>query len=688
VQGSRRAARNLHYGADAPGTAPAEGRGAAGEHAGEGYLKKRSIRNSITARITLWFSAVIIVIVTLIFLIFRIVSASVLQKTVREYLLSVVGENTDKIRYLDDREEADPKDRDDVFIRYGEGWLEIDDDFLDRVYEVESALYTTGGKMLYGKNPIARQMDGEPFTTSRVYDKEVNGIRYYVYDRKQSGEQLEDLWIRGVVAIDAAQMQLESIGRSTVLFVPILLFLGIAGGFLIAQRMLMPLRRIEEAASEISRGTDLARRIEIGGGEDEIHDLADAFNGMLDRLERSFEAEQRFTSDASHELRTPMSVILAQTELALEKERSGEDYRRAIRVIERQGRRMSALISSMLDYTRLEMHAERYPFEVIDFSALTRSVAEDMALLQVRGIAVAVCVEEGILVSGSSILLERLLQNLIDNAYKYGKEGGHTEVRLLLAGEDEDPAEACAAGASVQAETSRPKAAGASVQAETSRLKAAGTMVQAETSRPKAAGASGQTETSGKTALLAVRDDGPGIPQEHLGKIFDRFYRADPSRSANVPGSGLGLSMVQKIAVMHGGSVEVRSEPGEGTAFYVRIPYVDNPAGQERKKEKENEKRRKREKGRGGGTDGSFGNGNRGKRTGRTSGDRGDRRRCLVCPVCRPQKRHDRDFDSRGFRHSRCRREGGGSDRSVVKAGEGKRTVCLCRQVLCGRKGI
>lgn len=609
-------------------------------------MKKRSIRNSITARITLWFSAVIIVIVTLIFLIFRIVSASVLQKTVREYLLSVVGENTDKIRYLDDREEADPKDRDDVFIRYGEGWLEIDDDFLDRVYEVESALYTTGGKMLYGKNPIARQMDGEPFTTSRVYDKEVNGIRYYVYDRKQSGEQLEDLWIRGVVAIDAAQMQLESIGRSTVLFVPILLFLGIAGGFLIAQRMLMPLRRIEEAASEISRGTDLARRIEIGGGEDEIHDLADAFNGMLDRLERSFEAEQRFTSDASHELRTPMSVILAQTELALEKERSGEDYRRAIRVIERQGRRMSALISSMLDYTRLEMHAERYPFEVIDFSALTRSVAEDMALLQVRGIAVAVCVEEGILVSGSSILLERLLQNLIDNAYKYGKEGGHTEVRLLLAGEDEDPAEACAAGASVQ------------------------------------------TETSGKTALLAVRDDGPGIPQEHLGKIFDRFYRADPSRSANVPGSGLGLSMVQKIAVMHGGSVEVRSEPGEGTAFYVRIPYVDNPAGQERKKEKENEKRRKREKGRGGGTDGSFGNGNRGKRTGRTSGDRGDRRRCLVCPVCRPQKRHDRDFDSRGFRHSRCRREGGGSDRSVVKAGEGKRTVCLCRQVLCGRKGI
>lgn len=493
-------------------------------------MKKRSIRNSITARITLWFSAVIIVIVTLIFLIFRIVSASVLQKTVREYLLSVVGENTDKIRYLDDREEADPKDRDDVFIRYGEGWLEIDDDFLDRVYEVESALYTTGGKMLYGKNPIARQMDGEPFTTSRVYDKEVNGIRYYVYDRKQSGEQLEDLWIRGVVAIDAAQMQLESIGRSTVLFVPILLFMGIAGGFLIAQRMFMPLRRIEEAASEISRGTDLARRIEIGGREDEIHDLADAFNGMLDRLERSFEAEQRFTSDASHELRTPMSVILAQTELALEKERSGEDYRRAIRVIERQGRRMSALISSMLDYTRLEMHAERYPFEVIDFSALTRSVAEDMALLQVRGIAVAVCVEEGILVSGSSILLERLLQNLIDNAYKYGKEGGHTEVRLLLAGEDEDPAEACTAGASVQ------------------------------------------TETSGKTALLAVRDDGPGILQEHLGKIFDRFYRADPSRSANVPGSGLGLSMVQKIAVMHGGSVEVRSEPGEGTAFYVRIP--------------------------------------------------------------------------------------------------------------------
>lgn len=480
-------------------------------------MKKRSIRNSITARITLWFSAVLIVIVTLILLIFRIVSASVLQKTVREYLLSVVGENTDKIRFLDNREEADPKDRDDVFIRYGEGWLEIDDDFLDRVYEVESALYTTDGKMLYGKNPIAKQMDGEPFTTSRVYDAEVSGIRYFVYDRKQVGENLEDLWIRGVVSMDAAQVQLKSIGRSTVIFVPILLFLGIAGGFLAAQRMLLPLRRIEETASEISRGTDLARRIEIGRGGDEIHDLARAFNGMLDRLEGAFEAEQRFTSDASHELRTPMSVILAQTELALEKERSGEEYRRAIRVIERQGRRMSAMIRSMLEYTRLEMHTERYPFEVVDLSALARSVTEDMALLQVRGISVTAFIENDILVFGSSILLERLLQNLIDNAYKYGREGGHTEVRLLPAGNGADPAEA------------------------------------------------------GKV-VLTVSDDGPGIPREHLGKIFDRFYRADPSRNANVPGSGLGLSMVQKIAVMHGGSVEVRSEPGKGTRFSVLLP--------------------------------------------------------------------------------------------------------------------
>ena len=482
-------------------------------------MKRINARKSITARITLWSTLIMIIMVTLIFLIFRLVSSSILQKNLRGYLLSSVDENSDKIRYISSEQAAASIDRDNNLLKFGDGWLEIDDDFLDEIYEVQSALYTSEGKMLYGKNPIARSMEGEAFTSTRIYPYRQGDSRWFVYDRILTVEipGQERLWIRGLVPLSSEEHLLSDIIRTAMVFLPILLVLGIAGSWLTARRALLPIRKVEQAASEITQGTDLARRIEPGDADAELKDFIAAFNGMLDRLEHAFEAEQQFTSDASHELRTPVSVIMAQTEFALEKERRPEEYRDALTVIKRQSRRMNVLISSMLDYTRLELRPENYPLADLDLSRLVHQTVQDLALIRYNNIELRTDIEEGIRIEGNQVLLERALQNLIDNAYKYGKKDGNIEVELYT------------------------------------------------------------DSAAGGQVICLVKDDGRGIAAEDQQHIFDRFYRADSSRSTGaIPfGVGLGLAMVRMIMMIHGGTVSVQSKPGIGSTFALKFPLLD-----------------------------------------------------------------------------------------------------------------
>jgi len=151
---------------------------------------------------------------------------------------------------------------------------------------------------------------------------------------------------------------------------------------------------------------------------------------MIARLDESFEAERQFTSDVSHELRTPMSVIMAQCEYTLDEERTPQEYERALRLIRRQGRKMTKLINDMLDFVRLERRGTNYQIEKLNLSALVNSVCEDMSLIRERGISLEHEVEDEIWVDGNPALLSRLLSNLISNAYRYGKDDGHIKVRL------------------------------------------------------------------------------------------------------------------------------------------------------------------------------------------------------------------------------------------------------------------
>ena len=199
---------------------------------------------------------------------------------------------------------------------------------------------------------------------------------------------------------------------------------------------------------------------------------------LIARLDESFEAERQFTSDVSHELRTPMSVIMAQCEYTLDEERTPQEYERALRLIRRQGRKMTKLINDMLDFVRLERRGTNYQIEKLNLSALVNSVCEDMSLIRERGISLEHEVEDEIWVDGNPALLSRLLSNLISNAYRYGKDDGHIKVRL---------------------------------------------------------------KKSQDEVTLSVSDDGIGISREDKEKIFRRFYQADSSRTGSGTGLGLSM---------------------------------------------------------------------------------------------------------------------------------------------------
>lgn len=434
---------------------------------------------SIRTKITLWFSCVLVVIVALTFVVVLSVSNSVIQKTIRDNLIETVEDNVDEVEFFSDAGDAEDDRDKDIYIAYADGFLEIDDDYLDLVNGVYTALYRQDGALLYGEDPIARASRSAAFSDGVVQTVSVEGVTYYLYDRALELEGLEGLWLRGVVSEKQGAAQLNSVARMSLIFLPLLVAAAILGGYLIAGRALRPVQRIEQAAKEISQGRDLKKRIGLGPGGDELHRLANTFDEMFDRLDRAFAAEQQFTSDASHELRTPTSVILAQCEYALEGTCTPEDYVEALEVIQRQGRRMSRLIGDMLELTRMEQQSVDAAFEPVDFSALTEDLSGDLALLEEKGITLLHTVEAGIFVRGSSQQLTRLVTNLIGNAYRHGRENGHIWVRL---------------------------------------------------------------DRDGENARLTVKDDGAGIAPEHQERIFDRFYQVDSARSGQGTGLGLAMA--------------------------------------------------------------------------------------------------------------------------------------------------
>ncbi|NMD41837.1 MAG: HAMP domain-containing protein [Firmicutes bacterium] len=442
---------------------------------------------TIKLKITLWFTTFMILLSAVVFAFIAFFTSSTASQELRGKLTGLVDKNSREIE-LDD------------------GELEIDDDFVSFKDGIHCLIFDQDGSKITGYSPDG-MLEREPFRDGAIRQVQVGLEPYLLYDRLLPVSRSKSIWLRGIVPERGGGVDTAAVNRAVLIALPLLIVLAAVGGYLIAGRSLQPIKEIGKTAEEISKSGDLSKRIAVDGSGDELQRLAEIFNRMFERLEANFELQQHFTSDASHELRTPLSVILAQCEYALEDVTGKEELYELIGVIQKQGYRMSHLIESLLSFTRMEQRTEAYSFTRIDLSALVLSVCREQEGSGERGITLTGEIQPGIFLKADGALIVRLLENLIRNGYRYGRERGKIRVSLSEAG---------------------------------------------------------------GTVRLSVADDGIGIAGDELPKIWNRFYRVERSRSAaKGKGLGLGLAMVKQIVELHGGRIEVKSEPGWGSVFTV-----------------------------------------------------------------------------------------------------------------------
>jgi heavy metal sensor kinase len=295
-------------------------------------------------------------------------------------------------------------------------------------------------------------------------------------------------------------------------------------GYVLASMAIQPVQKITQMAEEIT-ATDLRRRLRLAR-RDEFGALAATFDQMLARLEASFKRQSQFTADASHELRTPLTIMNLDINRALTQAHTPEEQRRILEQIQDENERMTMIVSSLLLLARPDTGQIVLHQETVDLGDIAlESVERLLPLAQQRQVAITTGALPELLVTGDRNYLSRMLTNLIENAIKY-TSGVGTSVHVELATEDEH------------------------------------------------------------CAVLRVSDNGPGIAEEHLLHLFDRFYRVDKARARQARsagddepgGTGLGLAIVQWIAQAHGGEVRVTSVMGNGSTFEIRFPLLRDQA--------------------------------------------------------------------------------------------------------------
>jgi heavy metal sensor kinase len=292
------------------------------------------------------------------------------------------------------------------------------------------------------------------------------------------------------------------------------------GGYWLAGKALRPVRTITRMANEI-HATDLRRRLHLPL-RDEFGELAATFDQMLARLEAAFKRQTQFAADASHELRTPLTIINLEINRALTQLQTSDDYRQVLEQIQAENEQMTVIVNSLLLLARADTGQITLHREEVDLSDIAlASVERLLPLAQQHHINLATGELPELLVMGDPHYLSRMLMNLVENAIKY-TSGVGKRVHVELACQD------------------------------------------------------------GRWGVIRVQDDGPGIAEEHLPYLFDRFYRVDKARARKQPtdgeepgGTGLGLAIVQWIVQAHCGEVRVESSIGEGSLFEVRFPLCD-----------------------------------------------------------------------------------------------------------------
>ncbi|GAA0660667.1 HAMP domain-containing sensor histidine kinase [Kitasatospora atroaurantiaca] len=358
---------------------------------------------------------------------------------------------------------------------------------------------------LAGRPPVTRARSGGRPARSATWDGAPVGAEY----RQRVVVAATDspagrLTVYAGTSLRDADAAYETTRTALAIGVPLLLLTVAAVTWRVTGRALLPVEAIRAEVAEIT-GHDLHRRVPVPHTEDEIARLAVTMNATLDRLEDAGIRQRRFIADASHELRSPITVLRTQLEVALAHPDPALWPDLVSDALE-DTVRLQDLAADLLLLARLDA-ADRVPTEAVDLAGLCREV------LAARGadrIAVSTDLAPGATVTGSRTWLSRLLTNLVDNAQRYADR--RIEVSL-------------------------------------------------------------RTDRTSRTAVLEVRDDGPGIPPADLDRIFERFTRLDDARSRELGGTGLGLAIARDIAAHHGGTLRAEAQP-HGARLVARLPLT------------------------------------------------------------------------------------------------------------------
>lgn len=320
------------------------------------------------------------------------------------------------------------------------------------------------------------------------------------------------LLVQAGTSLEGVDAALQRAGWILLILTPAVFAIALVGGWLLVGRALRRVDDLTRTALDI-QSTNLERRIHHAGPEDEIGRLAQAFDQMITRLDRSFQQARRFSADASHELKTPLTAIRGEAEVALMGELAPAEYQRSLQSILESAERMSQVVESLLLLSRADSGQDLIHSEPVELAELVLEAVENVEFAA-REKQVTLLLEEvePATVAGDPLWLSQVITNLLTNAIKYS--GAHTEVDVRL-------------------------------------------------------------RTVDGKAELCVADHGIGIDPEHLPHIFDRFYRVDRGRARASGGAGLGLSITRWAVEAHGGEITVESTLGEGSRFYVRLPLLE-----------------------------------------------------------------------------------------------------------------
>jgi heavy metal sensor kinase len=465
-------------------------------------------RVSIGLRLTLWYLA--------IFALGQFSFGTGMWLVLRHHLVSIVDHNLrDQTEDLRSFLESQKKNAD--LAKFQE---EVTETYSQEHAGEYLALSTSTGDRVYisdflKKNTFAAPAHGTAAPSRASFEDRVIGekrLRFYRASVNthgftfvsEMGTPMKQVW-----------GTLRTFRNYLLLLAPLVLLTSAAGGYWLSHRALAPVDALTRTARNIS-GQNLSNRLESLQTGDELQRLADTLNEMLERIEKAFLQVTQFTADASHELRTPISLMRTEAEIALRKVRDTDAYREALQHILKETEKTSVLIEDLLALARADSGREFLKPQPLELGQLLRDCMKEWKPLAAQAgheLSVRSCEAGPVWVMADESALRRAWTILLDNAVKYTPAPGHIDVFW---------------------------------------------------------------EKRDGRAVVSVSDSGIGIPATEQSKIFERFYRVDKARGRAVGGTGLGLSIARWIVERHGGSITVESTTNKGSRFSVQVPAVSH----------------------------------------------------------------------------------------------------------------